>query len=159
MTILSGIPNIFSCIDLVADYYFNNSIKDVERIKHGTSKKKIVRSMKSKLPSEISQFLSCGKNKNRLKVLEMLKCDELVISREGECRLLTQIEEKIYDHLLSAQEEADTKIIGHVVEMLHQDTENKVIRSASGDTYILVLSTALLNNFKEHVVIDQGCSQ
>ena len=57
---LSGILKGFSRIDLVADSYFNNSIKDAERIKRGTSKKIIVRSMKSKLPSEFSQFLSCG---------------------------------------------------------------------------------------------------
>ena len=104
---LSGIPKGFSRIDLVADSYFNNSIKDAERIKRGTSKKIIVRSMKSKLPSEFSQFLSCGKNKNRLiellieviknereEVLEMLRCDKLMLSREGECKLLTHIEEK-----------------------------------------------------------------
>ena len=128
--------------------------------------------MKSELPSEISQFLSCGKHKNRLiellfeviknereEVLEMLRCDELVISREGECRLLTHFEEKIHDQLLGTQEEADTKITGHAVEVLHQDTENKVVRSASGDTYILVLSAAMLYNFKEHVVIDHGCGQ
>ena len=35
---LSGIPKGFSCIDLVADSYFNNSIKDAKRIKCGTSK-------------------------------------------------------------------------------------------------------------------------
>ena len=47
--------------------------------------------MKSKLPSEFSQFLSCGENKNilielfevikneREEVLEMLRCDELVL--------------------------------------------------------------------------------
>ena len=129
--------------------------------------------MKSKLPSEISQFLSCGKNKNRLiellfeviknereEVLEMLRCDELLISREGESRLLAYFEEKIYDQLLSTQEEADTKIIEHALEMLHQDTENKVIRSASGDTYIyscFICSIAI--NFKEHVVIDHGSGQ
>ena len=62
----SGTSKGFSRIDLVADSYFKNSIKDTERIKHGTSKKVIVRSMKSKLPSEFSQFLSCGENKNRL---------------------------------------------------------------------------------------------
>ena len=55
----------FSRIDLVADSYFNNSIKDAERIKRGTSKKITVRSMKSKLPSEFSQFLSCGEKTNR----------------------------------------------------------------------------------------------
>ena len=48
----------------------------------------------------------------------MLRCDELVLSREGECNLLTHIEEKTYDQLLSTQEEADTKIIAHAVEIL-----------------------------------------
>ena len=128
--------------------------------------------MKSKLPSEFSQFLSCGENKNRLtelfeviknereEVLEMLRCDELVLTREGECKLLTHIGEKTYDHLLSTQEETGTKIIAHAVETLRQDTENKVvIRSPSGDTDILVLSAALLYNFKEHVTIDSGSGQ
>ena len=93
--------------------------------------------MKSKLPSQFSQFLSCGENKNRLiellfevtknerKVLEMLRCDELVLLRE--CKLLTHIEEKTYDQLLSTQEEADTKIIAHAVEILHQDTKTKLL--------------------------------
>ena len=123
----------FGRIDLVADSDFNNSIKDDERIKRGTSKKIIVRLMKSKLPSEFSQFRPCGKNKNRLiellieviknereEVLEMLRSNELVLSREGECKLLTHIEEKTYDQLLSTQKEVDTKIIAHAVEILHQ---------------------------------------
>ena len=92
----------------------------------------IVRAIKSKLPSEFSQFLSCGENRNRLiellfeviknkreEVLEMLRCDELVLSREGECKLLTHIEGRTYEQLLSTQEEADTKIIAHAVEILH----------------------------------------
>ena len=119
-------------------------------------KKLIVRSMKSKLPSQFSQFLSCGENKNRLiellfevtknerKVLEMLRCDELVLLRE--CKLLTHIEEKTYDQLLSTQEEADTKIIAHAVEILHQDTENKVvIRSPSTLKSMLQLTMDLFN--------------
>ena len=129
--------------------------------------------MKSKLPSGFSQFLSCGENKNRLielffeviknereDVLEMLRCDELVLLREGECKLLTHIEEKTYDQLLHTQKEADTKIIAHAVEILHQETENKVaIRSPSGDTDLLLLSAALLYNFKEHGVINNGSGQ
>ena len=90
----------------------------------------------------------------------MLRCDELVLWREGECKLLTNIGEKTYDQLLSTQEEADTKIIAHEVKTLRQDTENKVvIRSPSGDTDILVLSAALPYNFKEQVVIDNGSGQ
>ena len=165
---LSGILKGFSRIDLVAD-----SIKDAQRIKRGTSKKIIARSMKSKLPSEFSQLLSCGENKNRLiellfevvknereEVLEMLRCGELVLSREREYKLLTYIEEKTYDQLLSTQKEADPKIIAHAVEILHQDTENKVvIRSPSGNTDIPVLSATVLYSFKEYVVTDNGSGQ
>ena len=170
---LSGIPKGFSRIDLVADSYFSISIKNSERIKRGTSKKIIVKSMKSKLSSEFGQFMSCGENKSRLiellfeviksereDVLEMLRCDALVLSRERECKVLTHLEEKPYSQLLTTQEEADTKIIAHAVEFLHQSTENKVvIRSPSGDTDILVLSAALLYDFKEHVLIDNGSGQ
>ena len=129
--------------------------------------------MKSKLPSEFSQFLSCGENKNTLiellfeviknereENLEMLRCDALVLSREGECKLLAHIKEKTYDQLFGTQEEAGTKIIAHAVEILHQDTENKIaISSPSGDTDIRVLSAAFLYNFKEHVVTDSGSGQ
>ena len=96
----------------------------------------------------------------REEVLEMLRCDELVLSREGECKPLPHIDEKTYDQLLSTQEEAGTKIIAHAAEILHQDTENKVvIRPPSGDTDILILSAELLYNFKEHVIIDNGSGQ
>ena len=82
----------------------------------------------------------------REEVLEMLRCDELVLSTEGECKLLTHIEEKAYDQLLSTQEEADTKIIAHAVEILHQDTENKVvIRSPSTLKSMLQLTMDLFN--------------
>ena len=80
----------------------------------------IIRSIKSKLPSEfrlIELLFEVIKNE-REEVLEMLRCDELVLSTEGECKLLTHIEEKAYDQLLSTQEEADTKIIAHAVEIL-----------------------------------------
>ena len=77
--------------------------------------------------------------------------------KENVSCLLTS--KKKHDQLLSTQKEADTKIIAHTVEILHQETENKVvIRSPSGDTDI-VLSAALLYNFKEHVVIDNGSGQ
>ena len=122
----------------------------------------IIRSIKSKLPSEfrlIELLFEVIKNE-REEVLEMLRCDELVLSREGECKPLPHIDEKTYDQLLSTQEEAGTKIIGHAAEILHQDTENKVvIRPPSGDTDILILSAELLYNFKEHVIIDNGSGQ
>ena len=52
---MSGIPKGFSRIELVADSFLNNSIKDAERIKRGTSKKITVRSIKSKFPNQTYQ--------------------------------------------------------------------------------------------------------
>ena len=129
--------------------------------------------MMSKLPSDFSQFLPYGENKNRLiellfeviknereEVLETLRCDELVLSKKGESKLLSHFEEKAYDQLLSIQEAADAKTIAHAVEILHQEAEDKVvIRYPSGEADILVLSAALLYNFIEHVVIDNGSGQ
>ena len=40
---LYGIPKGFSCTDLVADSYFSNFIRDIERLKRGTSKNIIFR--------------------------------------------------------------------------------------------------------------------
>ena len=70
-------------------------------------KKKIVRSIKSKLLSEFSQFLPCGENNNRQiellleviknereEVLEMLICDGVVLSREGEISCLLTSKKK-----------------------------------------------------------------
>ena len=51
---MSDIPKGFSRIELVADSFLNNFIKDAERIKRGTSKKITVRSIKSKFPSGFS---------------------------------------------------------------------------------------------------------
>ena len=96
----------------------------VLNVAHNRGEKIIVRSMNSKLPSELSQFLSYGENKNRLiellfeainnereEVLEMLRCDELVLSREGECKLLTHIDEKTYDQLLNTHERQTPKLL------------------------------------------------
>jgi hypothetical protein len=63
---LSYIPKGYYRVDLVADCYFESSIKDAERSKRGTSRKIIVKSAKSKIPSEFTHFLSCGENKTRL---------------------------------------------------------------------------------------------
>ena len=70
-------------------------------------KKKFVRSIKSKLLSEFSQFLPCGENNNRQiellfeviknereEVLEMLICDGVVLSREGEISCLLTSKKK-----------------------------------------------------------------
>ena len=63
------------------------------------------------------------------------------------------------DTLSSDQEEADTKVILHCHDALKENSNGYIIlRSASGDTDILVLAVAHLYNEKQRVYIDSGCS-
>jgi hypothetical protein len=90
-------------VDLLADCYFEISINDAIRAKHGMANKLIVKSAHSKVPSEFSRFLSCGENKTMLfqlvfetltnkkhKALETLQSDVLVQLREVKRKLLTK---------------------------------------------------------------------
>ena len=59
-----------------------------------------------------------------------------------------------FQELLSNQEEAETKVIAHAVHALQQQTHTQaVIKSASGNTNIIILSISLLNTYKENVFI------
>ena len=53
---------------------------------------------------------------------------------------------RAFQELLSNQEEADTKVIAYAVHALQQQTITQaVIRSASGDTDIIILLICLLS--------------
>ena len=67
--------------------------------------------------------------------------------------LSTSIEEP----LASNQEEADTKVILHSHQILKSnETFVITLRSPSGDTDIAVLTAALLSEFRNRVLIDDG---
>ena len=170
---LSLIPIGYNLVDIVAHSYFQNSIKDAERAKQGTSQSIFIKSAKSKVPNDFSKFLSCGQNKTRLiklifetlqtdrnRALRTIKSNSLVLSREDECKLVTSLGISEFDTLLSKQEEADTKVVGHAVEYLKQsDNHNVIIRSHSGDTDIIIICLSLLVNEKDRVIIDSGCGK
>ena len=66
MKIISFLPIGFKRIDLVADSYRQNSIKDAERANRGQSSRIILKSALSKIPREFSKFLSNGENKTKM---------------------------------------------------------------------------------------------
>ena len=155
---LSCIPKGYYHVDLVADCYFKNSIKDAERSKRGKSGKIIVRSSQSKIPGDFaSTFLSNGENKTRMiellfetiergkdDALDVLRCDEIILSREGDCKRIRRASVTPYFRLLSTQEEADTKVIAHAVDVFEQSNGSKIVlRSPSGVFYDLHLETSL----------------
>ena len=61
------------------------------------------------------------------------------------------------DDLVDNQEEADTKVILHILHVYGEDSSVSInLRSPSGDTDITVLSTALLYQFRSRVFLDNG---
>ena len=53
-------------IDIVADAYCEQSLKNPERLKHDTSSQVMVQSALSKMPRNFKDFLKNGENKSRI---------------------------------------------------------------------------------------------
>ena len=158
-------------VDLVADSYRDMSIKSGTRNERGMSSKIIIKSEKSKIPSNFQSFLSEGANKTRLieimfdvikknkvKVFNLIRCQRLFLSVEGSCEIVTRTSINNCDDLCSNQEEADTRLILHAKHPIDHASYSIIIRSPSGDTDIIVLAVSLLFDFKEKIFLDSGSS-
>ena len=83
------------------------------------------------------------------KVLNNLQATKLVLLEEGKTTVITLGKTFISDALRSDQEEAYTKVVLHCRDLLKESSNGSIIlRSASGDTDILVLAVAHLHNEK-----------
>ena len=126
--ILSLVPKEYARVDLVADTYLSNSIKNAERRGKGEDDSSLIliKSVKSKIPRNFCTFLANGSNKTRMvklifefiqdskrKVLNILRTRMLVLSGEDSCHKVTLSTCEPFPELLSNQEEADTKVIAH----------------------------------------------
>ena len=142
------IPKGYERIDIVADTYHEQSLKNPERLKRGTLSRVMVQSALSKMPRNIKDFLKNGENKSRLieliqdvlienkeEILGMLKCQEIMFSMDKVCRRITRTSVSLVEALCSfKQEEADTKLLLYAKHMLDSDDRKLVmVRSPSGD--------------------------
>ena len=129
MKLISFLPKGFKRIDLVADSYVQNSIKDAERANRGQSSRIILKSALSKIPREFFKFLSNGEDKTRMielifetlqrkkaAVLNTLRTTKIIVSREDHCQSILLSSNDAFGNLLSNHEEADTKIIDHAMQ-------------------------------------------
>ena len=71
----NALPVGYQRIDIVADTYRENSLKNSERTKRGCSKRVLIHSSKSKVHRNFADFLKNGENKSRL--IELIE-NELV---------------------------------------------------------------------------------
>ena len=159
-------------IDIVADTYRGQSLKNPERLKRATSSRVMVQSALSKMPRNFKDFLKNGENKSRLieliqdvlienkeEILEMLKYQEIMFSMDKVCKRITRTSVSLVEALCSNQEEADTKLLLHAKHMLDSDDRKLVlVRSPSGDVDIQVLyiSTFLEESEQKRIYIDFG---
>ena len=168
---LKLLPKDYPRVDIVADSYFETSLKQNERNKRGVSEKVFIASNQSKIPRDFKDFLLNGQNKlrmieliieifqtNRVKALNILRCNILVLANENNCVKITMSTVSTLDDYVSNQEDADTKIILHahkILEYIPED-ENIIIRSHSADGDINVIAITILQHKLNQVFIDFG---
>ena len=167
---LKCIPSGYKRVDIVADTYQEFSIKNAERGNRGESSKILVKSLQSKIPRDFQAFLLNGDNKTRMmeliaeyietrkaKVFNILHTNKILISLDNKCISISRLSTTVEESLKSNQEEADTKVILHCLQILKSNQTSIVkLRSPSGDTDIVVLSVALLYEFRNRVILDEG---
>ena len=169
LKILHSIPKGYTRVHIVADTYREISIKTAERQKRGTSSKISIKSEKSKIPRDFSAFMMNGANKSRLieiifdyitkhrsKSLQIIRANRLLLSKDGDCTEITISSVTTNEVLCSNQEEADTKVILHILNATGQSANSRVLlRSPSADTDILVITLAMLPH-PDRVYYDSG---
>ena len=145
---------------MVADTYRELSIKTAERAKRGDSENILIKSIKSKIPRDFNNFMKNAANKSRLidlifdyiannrsKCLQILRTVKIFLSRDCECKEISLSALLVNRDLSSNQEEADTKVVLHILHILQQSPGYKVhLRSPSADTDILVILLAMIPN-------------
>ncbi|KAG1693959.1 Ral GTPase-activating protein subunit alpha-1 [Nymphon striatum] len=160
----------YARVDIVADTYRKDSLKNSERIKRGHSAKVLINSAESKIPRNFSDFLKNGENKGRMieiikdemdkqkhAFLEKLKCNEIMFSVDKVCIRMTEHSTDVVDELSSNQEEADTKLLLHAKHVFNAHPGKAVlIRSPSGDVDINILFLALFPEDADRIYIDYG---
>ena len=145
-------------------------IKSAEREKRGSAAKVIIASVKSKLPRNMNQFMLNNEDKIQfiqliitfvetnqyLALQDILQTDFVVLSGDNDCCLVQLGNVEGRHHLTSSQEEADTKVILHSLDVLNHTDMFVYQRSRSGDTNILVLALGIIRDHKERVFYDYG---
>ena len=155
---LQSLPKGYGRYDIVADTYRESSIKSVKRRKHGISAKVLIGSTKSRLPRDMKKFMLNDDNKTFLiklvfkfiidekqKSFCTLDTEKMILSSDDECITVTYNSTEENVDLKSNQEEAGTKVILHAMNVIRSGGD-AVIRSPSGDTDIMVLTLALIDD-------------
>ena len=87
----------------------------------------------------------------------MLRTNKNIIALDNKCISISPLSTSIEESLTSNQEKADTKVILHSHQILkNNETSVITLRSPSGNTDKVVLTVALLYEFRNRVLINDG---
>ena len=100
----------------------------------------------------ISEYIDTHK----AKVFNILRTNKIMISLDNKCISISRLSMSIEESLTSNQEEANTKVILHSHQIL-KSSETSVITLRS--PYTVVLTVALLYEFRNRVLIDDGSGE
>jgi len=128
---LQSLPKGYPRFDIVADTYRKTSIKSAERRKRGNSAKLLI--IKSKVPREMNKFMLNDGNKTALiklifqfiidrreEVLCSLVTEKIILSGDDETFTVCADSIEVNNESRSNQEEADTKVILHTLDVFRQ---------------------------------------
>ena len=170
--IFNHLPNA-ARVDFVTDTYVTNSIKSAERERRGSSKSLLVQGPLTKVPRDFKDFLANEHNKTQLiqlltnewksdKFAPKLHGRQIFVVHGERCWLLTSddgittISHEVQE-LRSSHEEADTRIILHMLHADHNEgSETIVVRSPDTDVFMLLIKYA--SRMKKNLIMDTGHS-
>ena len=93
---------------------------------------------------------------HRSNCLQILRANKIFLSKDGECTEISLSSVNVNRDLSSNQEEADTKVILHALNVLHESQQYKIhLRSPSGDTDIPVIALGMIP-YQERIYYDSG---
>ncbi|GFR97306.1 hypothetical protein ElyMa_004474500 [Elysia marginata] len=169
----SSLPQT-ACVHFVTDTYKEDSIKNCERLRRGSSVKNVylLRGLSTTVPEHWKYFLCCNENKRSLirfllnewesdKYATKLVNKKVFFVCEERCTLLCSDSDEFtvstpIPYLYSSQEETDTRIILHGQYASRQpNCDTIVIRSQDIDVFLLLL--AFSESIGKILTFDTGC--
>ena len=159
-------------VDFVTDTYLPLSVKGLERERRGTSKGYLIKGPLMKVPRDWKAFMSSKGNKQQLTQFLLSEWrsndyatklkDRTVLfvsgedcisleSKDGENTVATNVEA-----LRSNQEEADTRIVLHCLDISRHSPSNAIITVRSPDTDVFILLLHFTSSLEQTVLFDTG---
>ena len=159
-------------IDIVTDSYHPTSIKTIERNRRGSGQSYLIIGGLTKIPHNWKEFLSNSKNKQQLLKLLLNEFQKDKFAKKLQNRVINFVYEErcisissndgvsiqVEDNLklYSSQEEADTRIILHLLDISSSTSQDHNIIVRSPDTDVFVLLVKFSQQISQNVLFDTG---